>query len=81
MENTGKENVLVEHDIYGPGVMKSVMSDSNYIHGKRDMVLLAKKLERLQRDTFLLHHTMLRILQMLNHPDDSKSVPYCKENL
>ena len=38
------ENV---HDVYGPGVVKSVMSGSNYIRGKRGMALLAEALQRL----------------------------------
>ena len=34
LADTGIENVLVEHEIYGPGVVKFVMSASIYIRGK-----------------------------------------------
>ena len=52
LRNTGIENVFVEHEIYGPGVVKSAMSASNYIRGKRGMVLLAETLQQLQLDAF-----------------------------
>lgn len=49
---TGIEKVLVEHEIYSPGMFDSVMSESNYIRGNRGLVLSAEKLERLQIDAF-----------------------------
>ena len=52
LANTGIENILVEHEIFGPGVVKSVMSGSNYIRGKRGMILVAEALTRLQLETF-----------------------------
>ena len=61
LANTGIENLFEEHDIYGPDVVKSVISGCNYIREKRGMVLLAKTLRR-QVDAFaslLLHHTIL----------------------
>ena len=61
LANTGIENVLAEHEIYGPGVVEYVMSGSNYIRGKRDMVLLAETLQRLQPDAFVsLSHDALK---------------------
>ena len=42
---TGIENVSVEHETYSPGMVKSVMSGSNYIRGN---VLLSETLQRLQ---------------------------------
>ena len=61
LANTGIEHVLAEHEIYGPGVVESVMSGSNYIRGKRDMVLLAETLQRLQLDAFVsLSHDALK---------------------
>ena len=44
LANMGIENVLVEHKIYCTDVVKSVLSGSNYICGKRGMVFLAKAL-------------------------------------
>ena len=61
LASTGIENVLVEHDIYGPGVVKSLMNGSNYIRGKRSMVLLAETLQSLQLDAFTsLSHDALK---------------------
>ena len=48
---TGIQNVLLEHDIYSPGMVKSAMSESNDIRGKRGTIFLAEIL-RLQVDVF-----------------------------
>ena len=47
LANTRVENVLVEHEFYGPGLVKSVMSGSNYICGKKGMVLIVETLKHL----------------------------------
>ena len=42
LETCGIENVFVEQEIYGPGVVKSVMNGGNYVRGKRGMTLLTE---------------------------------------
>ena len=53
MGSTGIENILVENGLYGPGVVKSVLSGGNFIRGKRGMLLLAETLQRLQFHEFV----------------------------
>ena len=48
LTNMGIKNVLEEHD----GMFKFVMSGSNYIRGKRGIVLFAETLQRLQINAF-----------------------------
>ena len=50
--SAGKENVFVEHEMCSPGVIKSFISRSKNILGKKDMVILAETLQRLQLDAF-----------------------------
>ena len=47
LANTEIEKVLVEHEICSPGMVKSVMSGSNYICEKRGIILLAETLKHL----------------------------------
>ena len=60
LANTAIENVLVEHEIFSPGMVKCVMSGSNYVRWKRGIVLLAETLQRLQIDDFASssHHVL-----------------------
>ena len=48
MEESGVENVFVENEIFGPGVVKTVMNGGHYVRGKRGMGLISLALHRLQ---------------------------------
>ena len=48
LKECGVENVFVESDVFGPGVVQSVMSGSNYIRGRKGMMILAETLQQLQ---------------------------------
>ena len=41
----GVENIFMESDVFGPRVVQSVMSGSNYICGKKGMMILAETLQ------------------------------------
>ena len=53
LESNGIQNLLVEEKIYGPAVVNSVMTDGNYIWGKRGMSLIAEAVKQLQVHSFL----------------------------
>ena len=53
LESSGIKNLLVEEKVYGPAVVNSVMSDGNYIRGKKRMSLIAEAMEQLQVYSFL----------------------------
>ena len=53
MEGTGVENILVENEIFGPVLVKSAISDGDYIRRKHAMSIFADVLERLQFQMFL----------------------------
>ena len=53
MEGTGVENILVENEIFGPVLVKSAISDGDYIRRKHAMSIFADVLERLQFQIFL----------------------------
>ena len=53
LEASGIESVLVENEIFGQGVVKTVMDGRNYIMSKRGMSLLAEAIEQLQMKAFL----------------------------
>ena len=53
LELSGIQNLLVEEKFYGPAVVNSVMSNRNYIPGKRRMSLTAEAMEQLQVYSFL----------------------------
>ena len=46
LKETGIDVVLVENEIYGPGVVNSVMSGSNYNRGKRGMMIIAEAMQQ-----------------------------------
>ena len=48
LKECGEENVFVKSDVFGPGVVQSVMSGSNYIRGRKGMMILAETLQQLQ---------------------------------
>jgi len=52
LKDTGIDSVFVENEIYGPGVVMSVLSGSNYIRGKRGMLILSEVLQHLQLEAF-----------------------------
>ena len=53
LESSGIQNLLVEEKICGPAVVNSVMSDGNYIWGKRGISLIAEVVKQLQVHSFL----------------------------
>ena len=55
------ENVFVESDVLGPGVVQSVMSGSNYIRGKKGMVILAETLQQLQFQQYNQKHPISEV--------------------
>lgn len=52
LKETGMDKVLTENEIFGPGVVQTVLSGSNYIRGKRGMMLIAEALQQLQIEAF-----------------------------
>ena len=48
LKECGAENVFMESDVFGPGVAQLVVSGSNYIRGKKGMMILAEILQQLQ---------------------------------
>ena len=60
------ESVFVENEIFGPGVVNSVLSGSNYIRAKRGMSLLSEVVQQLLLTKFITSDGFsdrLRILQ------------------
>ena len=53
LETSGIQNIFVEHEIFGPGVVNTVMNGGNYVRGKRGISLLAESMEQLQITAFL----------------------------
>ena len=53
LEESWTENIFVENEIFGPGVVKNVMSGGHYVRGKRGMTLISEALHRLQLLQFL----------------------------
>ena len=53
LEESGTENIFVENEIFGPGVVKNVMSGGHHVRGKRGMALISEALHRLQLLQFL----------------------------
>ena len=45
-------SIFVQNGVFGPGVVNSVLTGSNYIRGKRGMLLMAEVLQRLQFEEF-----------------------------
>ena len=56
LKECGVENVFVESDVFGPGVVQSMMSGSNYICGKKGMMILAETLQELQFQQYKQKH-------------------------
>jgi len=52
LKESGIDTVFVENEIYGPGVVQSVLSGSNYNRGKRGMMILSEVLQQLQLEAF-----------------------------
>lgn len=53
LEKSGIKEVFVEQEVFGPGVVNSVMNGGHYVRGKRGMSLLAESMERLQFQAFM----------------------------
>ena len=53
LEESGVESVFVENEIFGPGVVKTVMNGGHYVRGKRGMGLISEALHRLQLIEFI----------------------------
>ena len=58
LKGCGIENVFVENDVFGPGVVQSVMSGGHYVRGKKGMMMLAETLQQLQFKEFNRLHTI-----------------------
>ena len=56
LKECGVENVFVESDVFWPGVVQSVMSGSNYIRGRKGMMILAETLQQLQFQQYNQKH-------------------------
>ena len=56
LKECGVENVFVESDVFGPGVVQSMMSGSNYICGKKGMMILAETLQEFQFQQYKQKH-------------------------
>ena len=48
LEESGIGDVLVENEIFGPGVIKSVMDGGHYVRNKRGMSIISEAMEHLQ---------------------------------
>lgn len=48
----GIDSVLIENNIFGVSVVKSLMNGSNYVRGKRGISLIAESLKHLQLRRF-----------------------------
>ena len=53
LETCGIKHIFVEQEIFGPGVVNTVMNGGHYARGKRGMTLLAETMEHLQIKAFL----------------------------
>ena len=53
LETCGIKHIFVEQEIFGPGVVNTVMNGGHYVRGKRGMTLLAETMEQLQIKAFL----------------------------
>ena len=53
MEESGVDSIFVENEIFGLGVVKTVMNGGHYVRGKRGMGLISKALHRLQLMEFI----------------------------
>ena len=61
LKECGVENVFVESDVFGPGVVQSVMSGSNYIRGKKGMMIFAETLQQLQFQQYNQKHPISEV--------------------
>ena len=52
LEESGIGDVLVENEIFGPGVIKSVMDGGHYVRSKRGMSIISEAMEHLQMLAF-----------------------------
>ena len=53
LEESGVESVFVDNEIFGTGVVKTVMNGGRYVRGKRGMGLISEALHRLQLIEFI----------------------------
>ena len=53
LEESGIGAVLVENEIYGPGVINSVMDGGNYVRSKRGIAIITEAMEHLQMVSFV----------------------------
>ena len=61
LKECGVENVFVESDVFWPGVVQSVMSGSNYIRGRKGMMILAETLQQLQFQQYSQKHPISEV--------------------
>ena len=53
LQDCGIESVFVENEIFGSGVVQSVLSGGHYIRGRKGMMMLAETLQHLQFQEYL----------------------------
>ena len=52
LKDSGAQTIFVESTMFGPNVVESVLSGSNYVRSIKDMQCLKEALERLQLASF-----------------------------
>lgn len=58
LSETDMIKVLTGNEVFDPGVVKTVLSGSNYIRGKRGMMLITEDLQKLQFQAFFAFLTL-----------------------
>ena len=53
LQGCGIGSVFVANEIFGPGVVQSVLSGGHYVRGKKGMMMLAETLQQLQYQEYL----------------------------
>ena len=53
LEESWIENIFIENEIFGPGVVENVLSGGHYVHGKHGIALISEALHWLQLLQFL----------------------------
>lgn len=80
LEETGIDTVLAENEVYGPGVVKSVMDGGHYVRGIRGMSIVSEVIQALQINEFVnqngeyvfdtANEIVKKISEMLSNKED-----------
>ena len=85
LEETGIDTVLVENEVYGPEIVKSVMGGGHYVRGVRGMSLISEVIQSLQINQFVKHDTehvfdtMNEIVKRISSMLEDKNENVCDE--